>query len=424
MTAKLLLSAFGLAIGGNAIANTYVVDAGGGGDFASISAAVAFAAAGDVLLVQPGTYGAFTLDKGVSVLGTSGVIVAGAVLVSNVPAGPRAGLQRMTLSELDIVDCVGAVLVGEVAVQPPGVYVSLANSAYVHVRGSSDVRLRAVTAWPNNVYEIGWHGIRVESSRVEITHSLAKGRTSPFVDIGTASGGYDGLRVEGTSNVHVSLSTFEGGVGGGATNGGNPWLGGFGGPGGAGIRALGFAQVLVTGRASDEARGGRGGLADDCEHDGRPSSGIVNDSASSYVRHSGITAIGATTYSDCGSSPWPPFFGQHELAVPIDASLHVGGGTSAGTTALFTLRGEPGDAARLRLGRQLAIVDLLDVYEDRLLVPLRTYDLGTLPASGEATFSFPLPATLPSGFLIVAQGSCVSTSGVTRLSQSVPIVLR
>ncbi|MCK6447583.1 MAG: hypothetical protein L6Q99_14420 [Planctomycetes bacterium] len=60
-TRTLLLAA--LSSSAPATAGTRVAGAAGGGDFTDIVPAIAFASPGDVLLIQPGTYGSFTLDE-------------------------------------------------------------------------------------------------------------------------------------------------------------------------------------------------------------------------------------------------------------------------------------------------------------------------------------------------------------------------
>jgi hypothetical protein len=75
-----------------ALATTYVVDDNGGPgvDFTTISAAVAAAQPGDLILVLDGTYSGFTLTKGLTVMGSGVVTVQGAIEIANVPAGIRA----------------------------------------------------------------------------------------------------------------------------------------------------------------------------------------------------------------------------------------------------------------------------------------------------------------------------------------------
>src|SRR6188508_2341772 len=79
-----------------AAASTYTVDAGGGGQFTDIQSAITAAQTGDVILVSAGTYAGFTLDKGVAIIGYGTVQVNGTAQVTNVAAGTRAAIVRVS----------------------------------------------------------------------------------------------------------------------------------------------------------------------------------------------------------------------------------------------------------------------------------------------------------------------------------------
>jgi len=415
-----------LTLAPTTFAGTFIVDDDGGPgvDFTDIAPAIAAAQAGDVLLVQPGNYAGFVLDKGLQILGGPGVVVHGAAFVANLPPAPRATLQGLRLQQLEIAQSLATILAIDVVVEP-GYPLSAGYEACVEVRGAADVRLRNVVAWPDNPHSQGCAGMLVESSRVELTHSQLTGRRGQDGEAAVSGmPGFAGIDARAGANVHVSLSTIRGGRGGDYTNFGNPWFLGRAGDGAPAITLAGDAQVLVTGRASDVIEGAQSGTGDDCSNDGVPAPAVRNAGVASFVQHSALTFQGGRYFNDCGGQMVAPFAGHHLEVSPVDPSLQMSGSGVPGTQAVYTLRGAPGDAARLRIGRQLALVDLPGVLEDRLLFPVRTYDLGTIPASGERTFTLNLPASLPDGFLILAQGSVVSPSGTTRLSQCVPIVLR
>ena len=61
-----------LACCATAALDTWVVDDNHPADFGQISTAISAAAAGDVLLVEPGTYVGFTLDKRLTIIGRAG----------------------------------------------------------------------------------------------------------------------------------------------------------------------------------------------------------------------------------------------------------------------------------------------------------------------------------------------------------------
>lgn len=412
-----------------ASATTWIVDDDGGAgvDFTTIGAAVAVAAPGDVILVRPGSYGGFALASGVQVLGAAGVVVTGNVTIANVGPGPRAVLASLSTRAIEVSQCAAAVLLEDLTVAATTAdVVALGAQSSIFVAASSDVRLRAVTATAPGSTGHVFSALRSDASRVEVTHSTLVGCAGRFGTFFTnGSDGGDGIRVDdgnGPSTVHVALSTVRGGEGGGYSGDGQcPFCGA--GDGGIGIRIGGdVSSVLVTGVATDVVRGGQPGLGNTCSQDGFPGHAMFVP-ASATARISGATIEGATFA--CGGAHVAAVGGQGLVTepMPADPTLALAGTIAPGRIVTFTVRGAPGAAARLRLGRQLVVQDLRESYEDRLTVALRTYDLGALPSTGSATFAFTLPPSLPKGSAVVAQASVV-TPGDVALTQSVPITLR
>jgi hypothetical protein len=408
----------------SSFASTWIVDdtAGPGVQFTDIGSAIAVAAPGDVILVRPGTYAGFTLHSGVLVLGDANVQVTSNITIANVGPGPRATIARMTTRDVVVTNCAGKVTIEDVlarlstSVPVPGL------DAIITVQSCGDVRLRGVDAR----FTFGGpalEAVSVESSRVEITHSTLLGQDGfHSSDQGNGIPGGDGLFVAGASDVHVGLSTVRGGQGEVSIDDITCPLGCLGGNGGAGIRTSGIAaRLLVTGVAANLVRGGNAGLGMDCAHDGAPGNAVFV-SPGVTARLSGATLEGATYALDCGGAHVAAVSGLFAIPTPADPSLEVSGTIAQGQPVTYTVHGAPGSAVRLRLGRQMIVQDLLDAYEDRLTVPLRTYDLGVMPVSGDVSFGFTLPGGLARGFLVVAQASTISPSGVT-LTQSVPITL-
>jgi len=224
---------------------------------------------------------------------------------------------------------------------------------------------------------------------------------------------------DGGSDVHSALSTISGGRGGDSVKVQD--FGGYGGNGGAAISVQGSGKVLVTGRASDVATGGRAGYGIDCQHDGSPGPGL-SVGAGSYARVSSVTFLGGAY--GCNVNPSPGIVGVADVVSPIDPSLELSGDTTAGQVLTLVFHGTPGDSARIRLGRQAIVQHQVDTYEDLLTNPLRIYDLGSLPASGQALKHVTIPGSLPKGFLLVFQGSSVGADGQTRFTQSAPVIVR
>jgi hypothetical protein len=87
------------------LAQTFVVDASGGGDFTTLQAAIDAAQAGDILLVQPGTYAPFVLAKELQLLGPAAgprPEVIGHSQIQGVPGFVLAGLELERLSISDV----------------------------------------------------------------------------------------------------------------------------------------------------------------------------------------------------------------------------------------------------------------------------------------------------------------------------------
>lgn len=402
-------SAFALAfLASSAAASTWVVDDGGGPgvDFTSIAAAVVVAVPGDTIVVRPGNYAGFTLDEGISILGSSGAFVTDDVRIQNVPAGPRVALTALRIYRLEVRDCDAVVLLDGLLVS--GVF---DTGVQLDVAGCADVRLRRSQILHHVLYTSpSYVAARVADARLEITDSTLRGSTGYQADDGIpGEEGMSALLCLGGSDVHVSCSTLSGGRGGQ----GNADPFGPPGNGAAAIRVVSStARLLVTGRASDFIVGGAPG-------DGPAAA----SGGPALVVSAGVARVSGVTLSTSFGAPLVVHTGGTlDQPSPADPSLSLPVATPPGQPVTFTLHGAPGAAARLRVGRQATVVDLPDVYEDRLTLPLRTYDLGTIPPSGSTTFVFNVPASRPDGFLAIFQASVVDDSG-TRLTQSVPVVI-
>ena len=98
----------------------------------------------------------------------------------------------------------------------------------------------------------------------------------------------------------------------------------------------------------------------------------------------------------------------------------------------LTVRGPAGARAWLELGRRTAVVVDPNTQIEELVEPLSTLDLGTIPASGQVSFSFNVPGftrihrylPLPPGAFFVAQGLVTLPVGGMRRTNSIPIVGR
>lgn len=99
---------------------TFVVDAGGGGDFADLPDAVAAAPAGALLIVLPGQYSPFTLHKALTLMGPSAgpkPFVAG---LAHVVGAPRATFQHLAFRGMQATDVPGELIFDDCRFGPEG----------------------------------------------------------------------------------------------------------------------------------------------------------------------------------------------------------------------------------------------------------------------------------------------------------------
>ena len=404
-------------------ASTYVVDDDGGPgvDFTDIAPALPSLVPGDVLVVRAGSYGGFTLNVPASILGDPGASVVAGIVVRGTPAGTRTALAGLETRWIRVEQCLGAVLLEELTVKP--LYPEpIQVLAQITVDASSDVRLRGLT-FAQHASLYARDGIRAIDSRVEVVHSIVRGAEGIGHNIYTQPAppgdGGDGIHATGTSNVHVSASEVRGGEGGF-----QPTINlchCAAGDGGAGIRLGTGSSVVVAGPAYSSVVGGDFGFGESPLDDGPPGDGIVVGAGAS-LRVSGATiepGLAEPPYTPLGV----PINGPYVQAAPPDPTLTIAGPISL-QPVTFTVEGEPGSVATLHLGRQLVVAALPGVFGDQLVVPLRNWDLGVLPASGSATFSFAIPAASPPGAVFVAQARTVAPGGAITLTNSMPLTRR
>ncbi len=156
---------------------TWVVDSlnGPGTDFDTIGAAVAAAFHGDTIRVRAGTYGSFTLDKGVRLVGEGAVNVSGGFSVLNLPAGTVARVSNVTPQVAHppaafgfrVLNCDGSVHLTEVDSPDIGGDASIANSAFVTVHRCSLVGTLAAA-------------LVVDSSTVQVSSTTMYASVSAF----------------------------------------------------------------------------------------------------------------------------------------------------------------------------------------------------------------------------------------------------
>src|SRR5436190_14794847 len=165
---RLALPSIALAamLTGQAAATTWIVDAsnGPGTNFLTISAAVAAASPGDVILVRPGAYGEIVIvSKGLTIVGWNATqypmlipsdpfasAIWGGLGVSGLPAGQKCVISGLSVARptiaggtsVGILNCAGTVVLDRIIVPNGGVNITnstdvLLESLYVrHLQGA------------------------------------------------------------------------------------------------------------------------------------------------------------------------------------------------------------------------------------------------------------------------------------------------
>ncbi len=277
------MSAFAIQLAFVALGSVVTVDDNGPANFASISAAVLGTQAGDVIVVEPGTYGPFVLDKRLSILGRAGQPhpkVTGATTIS---AGAGFTVAGLDFDDLAIHDVAMRGRLDDCRVNPS----ELADPFVLDITNCAELELSRLVI----------HG--------------AKGASSPLTDGGTA------LRLSSSRAVITSCELI-GGQGGSP----NPSHGA-GANGGAGLLLRSGSEATVV--ACSLVRGGESGYCyagiATCHTDGRAGDAVRANGAIAFVRG------GVDDHLE-GGTFWPDYGGTPGYAIDAIQSTAVQSGVS------------------------------------------------------------------------------------------------
>ncbi len=393
--AMLLLSL--LAVPTSFAQATWIVDSDplAGPDFDQIQAAIDAAAAGDTILVGPGTYHRFDLTKGLSIVGSVAVNAGGTLSPTTVILGFPTGLGAGFVSTV-ATDEVAALADLDFdtwcfARQNQGVVLFDRCFGPVEFRGNADSRARA-----------GWAAIRIAdgTSWAEVAEPTL------------------GVRVDQqsvpASNPTVLVS--------------NPKLFGFDAWGSATCFSSQFydstpglsadwADLIVTGLPVDFLIGGDRAYNSCIPLPGSP--GLVLEEGS--LRLSGVTVqaqdpsvadLGLGLTVDLSEPPTP------------DPSLRLIGEPTAGASVTLVVDGAAGDEARLELGEGPTVLFTGASAVPRLVTPGRVFPMGVVPASGSASVTLTIPTGARPGTIYWFQAWTTAPSGVGRRTNSLPLLIR
>jgi hypothetical protein len=403
-----IVSLGGVATG--ASANTIVVDVNGSGQFTDIPPAIVAAQDGDTLLVLPGSYSGFTLDKGLFIIGY-GSASAGVSAVVGLSSGFPAAVVHFAMPAFSVDTCQATVIVQE-----------LTGLHELDVSWSSDVRIRDVTVHQADGNP-GSYAMTTLGSRVELATSTLQGSNAP--DCVSYVAGGPCWAIDNASRVHAVRSGVHGGDGSSCSS--DPSF--YAGYGSDGIDLSGLSQLILAGGGSAYVGAGYGGINwwyQDCSHDASDGCAIVT-SGQARLWYSLVTISSGyviCSYQHCTYCPLEPICGFGSEVMPEDPTLEVVGNPAAGQTITFTLYAPAGSSGILYFGRQAILVpDTNPSIVEQLTPKSRIVNLGTIPAA-PVQFSWPINAALQPGTLLIAQSEITLSGGAIRRTNSVPVIVR
>lgn len=214
------------------LVSTLVVAASGGGDFTDLQTAVDAANEGDVLLVQPGTYGAFTTSKSLTILGPAAGPKPLVVGHSQVAGAQHFAVGGLALERLTVMDVPGHTTIDACSIHSPTQWgLGVFDCARVQVERC------AIEADTAHFSQGPAAALLVQRSGLQLVDSTLVGPDSAQGELEYTDGGEGLLAVD--SDVRV-VSTHATGGRGGAFQG----LFSLCEPGGSGFRAEGGALAL------------------------------------------------------------------------------------------------------------------------------------------------------------------------------------
>lgn len=344
-------------------AQVVIVDGASAGTYPDIQSAIDAAADGDVLLVGPGIYAAFTIDvKGVSVFAMPGssTYVAVPVVVRNLPSSSRVVLHGLQSSGVGPSASPGLKLENDVG--------------HIRVQDCSWTARSAFGSGPI----AGGDGANVANcAHVVLAHcTLRGGAGKPAGTFPFPNGGNGGSGVNATNSTVALLDSLCSGARGGDA--------GFGGTGGDGVRASN-AMLFASG---SELSGGAGGAAPTTAWcSGAGGNGLWLQSGEArvldnlYLRGAGGLGGG----QGCAGGPGVAKLSSGTLVELAGSAREVDGPAIVGDATPFplTVAGEDSDVARLRIGRRPSWTYAATPIGPQLVpTSSATVLLGVIPSSG------------------------------------------
>lgn len=393
-----------------AVASTIVVDAanGPGTNFTDIAAAITAAQPNDLILVRPGAYAPFTVDKALVILATTdNAATTSSFSVQNTVLLDRVVIGGVRPDTANVTGCSGTVVLQR-----------MNNVRQLNVANSRDVRLDTLQIQPLAATP-SVDAVVATGSRIEVANCTIRGGE------GVGDHGYGGNGVVATNaRVHVAGGAVYGGHGADVFSQSL-----FAGGGGLGIQLAGSASLCMTHATAVAGFGGvNWGFLDDCNADGFPGLALDLAPTSGPNRFSVtfVTNHPTVTGDHCHIAiPAPPAFnGPWFLPAEQDPQLVLNTAPIAGTLQTFRVIGTRGTRAFFWLSREDTLIAGAPGEVELLAPHSRFFRLGTVPLSGFIDFSVFLPATIPQGTVFVAQAETLPLMGPAQRSNSTVLVVR
>src|SRR5262245_21147749 len=422
---------------------TWVVNSSGGPgvSFTDIPPAIAAAADGDILLVQPGTYSHFMLTgKGLRILGSGSTTTfvglttaSAATTISNLPSTSFAYVDGVRFQGYP-----GPSFVVEV--EGASTNVVLSDVAVLGATSATALQVEAANLWAMRCSIQGGNGgpscfgatsggpalLALNGALVHVSGStLQGGNGGGGCFTGTGGSGSAGAELQGGSQVWIADSIVRGGGAGCCSSAASS-------PCGSGGTAIYVTSSIlrVSGDASSLVQGGQGALFIGLPPASPSGYGIATAGASAVTVHSVPVLGGCTMLATCNPGPAISGTGITLDAPPLPVLDVSGTMTLTGTATVSLANGPPSEPFLLAFAGASAYLSAGSLFLGEILLdPVNWYPLfsGVLSAAGEFVATIPLSGIDPSFtyFPVYLQGIALDPSGTFwRVSNSTVATIR
>ncbi|MEW6747582.1 MAG: hypothetical protein AB1486_33035 [Planctomycetota bacterium] len=414
-----------LALSANA-GQTWIVAADGSGDFLVVQQAIDAASPGDLILVKPGSYPAFTVNKALTVVGSGeNETICGTIAAVGVPSGHVVIASMRALDENPFTADLSpnaTLSVWKVSLEVPAYLQWPVGSALAEFKGAflnNVIQLYDPAAQTGNAMDPP-EALQIVFSRNNFI-SQCSFHAWDLYEWGSWPGG-SGILLWYDARAYIAETDSIGGRGAKGYLSDECYVSHKGGRGGAGILLersdlpeYGPCEAYIFGRPSNVILGGPGGIGDkvisycDIGEGGDGGIGIQVNPGGGYASYSGVVPQGGPGgEGHPPGSPGPPIWGNIDRIVPPLPTSTMEGDGKPGTTVTFSFHGTSGDQVSL-VYSTLPDVLWLRAFEGHPLIasPAGVFGvvpIGTIDDSGTKSVSFTVPTDAAPGVALYVQG--------------------